>query len=112
MSAIDCGFRPTSGNHVLCTCTKILCPRLSLRWTSAQQYCSTEVLASNYPGIAKRWRTSNIRQHVYAGLWVFVLAPIASAQTKNWPQFRGAQADGLGEGAKLPDTWSTTENVI
>ncbi len=49
---------------------------------------------------------------VCAGLWVFVLAPIASAETKNWPQFRGAQADGLGEGATLPDTWSTTENVV
>lgn len=48
-----------------------------------------------------------------AGLLVLVLAHVASAQeTKNWPQFRGAQADGLGEGATLPDTWSTTENVV
>ncbi len=53
-----------------------------------------------------------MKQLVYAGLWVFVLAPIASAETKNWPQFRGPQADGLGEGPTLPDTWSTTENVV
>jgi len=48
-----------------------------------------------------------------AGLFVLVIAPVASAEeTKNWPQFRGAQADGLGEGATLPETWSTTENVV
>ena len=46
-----------------------------------------------------------MRRLVYAGLWVFVLVPIASAQTQNWPQFSGAQADGLGEGDTLPDTW-------
>ena len=49
---------------------------------------------------------------IYAGLCVLVLAPIGSAQTQNWPQFRGAHADGLGEGITLPDTWSTTENVV
>ena len=29
----------------------------------------------------------------------------------NWPQFRGVGAVGVAEGASLPDTWSTTENV-
>ena len=53
-----------------------------------------------------------MKQLVFAGLFVLVLAPIASGQTKNWPQFRGAQADGLGEGATLPETWSRTENVV
>ena len=53
-----------------------------------------------------------MRQFDYAGLLTLVLAQIASAQTKKWPQFRGAQADGLGEGATLPDTWSATENVV
>jgi outer membrane protein assembly factor BamB len=47
-----------------------------------------------------------------AALLALLLAPIASAETKNWPQFRGAASDGLGEGATLPDTWSTTENVV
>lgn len=45
-------------------------------------------------------------------LVVLVLASIGSAETRNWPQFRGPRADGLGEGATLPDTWSTTENVV
>lgn len=29
----------------------------------------------------------------------------------NWPQFRGPESRGIGEGANLPDTWSTTENI-
>ena len=29
----------------------------------------------------------------------------------NWPQFRGADSRGIGQGDKLPDTWSATENV-
>ena len=28
-----------------------------------------------------------------------------------WPQFRGPGSTGVGEGANLPDTWSTTQNV-
>lgn len=35
-----------------------------------------------------------------------------SGEPANWPQFRGAQADGLGEGATLPESWSATENVV
>lgn len=53
-----------------------------------------------------------MRQIIYAALFVSVLTPIASAQTKNWPQFRGASVDGLGEGKTLPESWSTTENVV
>ncbi len=39
---------------------------------------------------------------------------LSSAETwpQNWPQYRGAQSDGLGGGATLPDTWSDTENVV
>ncbi len=37
---------------------------------------------------------------------------VAVADTENWPQYRGAKADGLGEGVTLPDTWSPTENVV
>jgi len=35
-----------------------------------------------------------------------------AADTQNWPQYRGANSDGLGEGATLPETWSETENVV
>lgn len=38
--------------------------------------------------------------------------PLAEAQTENWPQYRGAESDGLGEGATLPERWSATENVV
>lgn len=37
---------------------------------------------------------------------------IASGETINWPQLRGTHCDGLAVGATLPDTWSTTENVV
>ena len=53
-----------------------------------------------------------MRQAAFAGLFVLALAPLADGQTKNWPQFRGAKADGLGEGNTLPETWSATENVV
>ena len=45
-------------------------------------------------------------------LIVSTLPSFALAETINWPQFRGAQSDGLAEGATLPDTWSPTENVV
>jgi len=43
---------------------------------------------------------------------LFTLPTVSAAETKNWPQFRGANVDGLAEGDTLPDTWSTTENVV
>jgi len=52
------------------------------------------------------------RPPAWAGLFVLVLTCAASADTDDWPQFRGARSDGLGEGATLPETWSTTENVV
>jgi outer membrane protein assembly factor BamB len=36
----------------------------------------------------------------------------ASAETTNWPQFRGAQSDGIAAGETLPETWSSTQNVV
>ncbi|HEX6161939.1 MAG TPA: PQQ-binding-like beta-propeller repeat protein [Vicinamibacterales bacterium] len=30
---------------------------------------------------------------------------------EQWPQFRGPGGNGIGDGATLPDTWSTTQNV-
>lgn len=44
-------------------------------------------------------------------LLVAVLKPV-HAETENWPQYRGANSDGLGDGATLPTTWSTAENVV
>jgi outer membrane protein assembly factor BamB len=41
---------------------------------------------------------------------VALVAPVARAY-EQWPQFRGPGSAGLGEGANLPDKWSTTENV-
>ncbi|NUM54304.1 MAG: PQQ-binding-like beta-propeller repeat protein [Candidatus Hydrogenedentes bacterium] len=41
---------------------------------------------------------------------VFFIISIANADA-NWPQFRGPEARGVAEGANLPDTWSTTENI-
>ena len=40
------------------------------------------------------------------------LAPANAADTVNWPQYRGAQSDGLAVGATLPSRWSTNENVV
>jgi outer membrane protein assembly factor BamB len=53
-----------------------------------------------------------MRQLACALLTVVMPASIVPAQTVNWPQFRGAHSDGLAEGDTLPDTWSTTENVV
>ena len=53
-----------------------------------------------------------MRQLVIAIASAVLLASIARADTPNWPQFRGAQSDGLGAGATLPESWSTTENVV
>ncbi len=47
-----------------------------------------------------------------SGLVVWILASWAAGETMHWPQFRGAHADGLAEGATLPDSWSATENVV
>ncbi len=38
--------------------------------------------------------------------------PANAAETVNWPQYRGAQSDGLAVGATLPERWSTNENVV
>jgi outer membrane protein assembly factor BamB len=35
----------------------------------------------------------------------------ATSGDANWPQFRGANAAGVGTNANLPDKWSATENV-
>lgn len=35
-----------------------------------------------------------------------------STETIQWPQLRGSNSDGLAVGETLPETWSTTENVV
>ncbi len=45
-------------------------------------------------------------------LFCLSLATATFAETNHWPQFRGTRSNGLGEGSTLPDTWSTTENVV
>lgn len=42
----------------------------------------------------------------------FLVTSGVFAQTINWLQFRGAKVDGLADGATLPESWSTTENVV
>jgi outer membrane protein assembly factor BamB len=53
-----------------------------------------------------------MRQLPQAVLLTLLFGWIASAETVNWPQYRGPQSDGMAEGATLPETWSTTENVV
>jgi outer membrane protein assembly factor BamB len=53
-----------------------------------------------------------MRAIVSVVLSVGVFAAPVAAETENWPQFRGAQVDGLAEGATLPESWSPTENVV
>jgi outer membrane protein assembly factor BamB len=44
---------------------------------------------------------------------ITLLAVLAAApsQAQNWPQFRGPRAGVAADDPRLPDTWSTTENV-
>jgi outer membrane protein assembly factor BamB len=43
---------------------------------------------------------------------LMVLALSALPHAENWPQFRGLQGGVADDDPKLPDTWSSTENVI
>lgn len=47
---------------------------------------------------------------LHSALWLAVCSTRANAQ-ENWPQFRGADSRGIGQGKNLPDRWSATENV-
>ena len=44
-------------------------------------------------------------------LVLFIFTALA-ASSDRWPQFRGPQASGVADDADLPDTWSTTRNVV
>ena len=41
--------------------------------------------------------------------WMLLLA--AGLALDQWPQFRGPDASGVAEDARLPERWSQTENV-
>jgi outer membrane protein assembly factor BamB len=45
---------------------------------------------------------------------ILAAAPVFAGDSENWPQFRGAKSLGVpdSEASALPDTWSTTENVL
>jgi outer membrane protein assembly factor BamB len=47
------------------------------------------------------------------GLLLFLASTASTAfAADNWPQFRGPGSLGVDEDAKLPDKWSSTENVV
>jgi outer membrane protein assembly factor BamB len=62
--------------------------------------------------ILQRERKATMPRLALSALLATVLASSSFADTVNWPQFRGPHSDGLAEGDKLPDRWSTTENVV
>jgi hypothetical protein len=46
------------------------------------------------------------------GLVTALLATAGASGQTNWPQFRGSQSLGISDVPGLPDTWSTTQNVV
>jgi outer membrane protein assembly factor BamB len=45
-------------------------------------------------------------------LGAVLLASSGALADANWPQFRGSRSLGVSEDTNLPDTWSTTQNVV
>jgi outer membrane protein assembly factor BamB len=45
-----------------------------------------------------------------AGLGVLMLSAVSGSD--RWPQFRGLEAGAVADDPALPDTWSTTQNVM
>lgn len=52
-----------------------------------------------------------LKPSAYASAIVLSLTLLRSAAPDSWPGFRGPHADGLALDAKLPTTWSKTQNV-
>jgi outer membrane protein assembly factor BamB len=81
-----------------------------------QPHCGGTTIMFDSPGPARfRFLATArriLRTLACAGLFLLAWTHAAGAETRNWPQFRGAQSDGMGEGTTLPETWSTTENVV
>jgi len=49
--------------------------------------------------------------HAALALTMLVLLGDACAQ-ENWPQWRGADQNGVGTATNLPESWSETENIV
>ena len=49
--------------------------------------------------------------HSFFSVLLLLCAWAGRVQGENWPQFRGPGARGVAEDPKLPNRWSTTENV-
>ena len=45
-------------------------------------------------------------------LGLMLLSLTGTAQTEQWPKFRGPNAGAIPDDPNLPDTWSETENVV
>lgn len=58
-----------------------------------------------------RPRNTDMKNHLYSLISVFLLAVTANAQDVAWPQFRGPESNPVGTHARLAERWSKTENV-
>ncbi len=45
------------------------------------------------------------------GAVVMALSTVLSGREPEWPQFRGPQSNPVSENPRLPESWSTTENI-
>ncbi|TFG50508.1 MAG: serine/threonine protein kinase [Candidatus Brocadiia bacterium] len=65
---------------------------------------------------AVQWRWSsmiNLRMRILFLLTIFMVpAVMATAESGDWPEFRGPTGQGIAENAKPPLKWSQTENVV
>ena len=46
-----------------------------------------------------------------SAILVLTVVPAPTVHAQHWPQFRGPQAGVAADDPRLPDTWTTTENV-
>jgi outer membrane protein assembly factor BamB len=44
-------------------------------------------------------------------LCLILLLPATAVHSQNWPSFRGPNASGIADGAKLPDTWDAAKST-
>lgn len=55
---------------------------------------------------------ASVRRYAAFACGLSLLVVCAVAQAENWPQWRGANHDGVSRETGLPTTWSATENVV
>ena len=64
-------------------------------------------------GVCRSSAEKNAMKYVSVLAASVVIAAVTTASATNrWPQFRGLDAGVVADDPVLPDTWSTTENVI